>query len=167
MSNVTKNITIEGARLIFRNFSGEASKYNRQGSRNFCVLLDEELANALSADGWNVKYLNPKEPEDSPQAYLQIAVSYGYTAPTIYLISSTGKTLVTEDNVNILDWCEIQSADLIARPYNWDVNGKTGVKAYLKTLYITIVEDEFAKKYSDVPDSSKNVEVDEEIPFAE
>jgi hypothetical protein len=33
------------------------------------------------------------------------------------------------------------------RPYAWDVNGKTGVKAYLKTLFVTIDEDALELKY--------------------
>ena len=34
------------------------------------------------------------------------------------------------------------------------MNAKKGVKAYIKSMYVTLVEDEFEKKYVDVPDSA-------------
>ena len=45
--NQTNNIMIENARLIFKNFSGEESKFNRGGNKNFSVLLDQDKAKDL------------------------------------------------------------------------------------------------------------------------
>lgn len=153
---VNNNITIEGARIVFRNFEGKEGKFNKAGKRNFCVLLDEEFASTLKDDGWNIKWLQPREEGDEPQAYIQVAVSFGVVPPKIVLVTSSGKQSLDEKNINILDWAEIANADVIIRPYNWEMNGKTGVKAYVKALYVTIAEDEFEKKYADVPDSARN-----------
>ena len=141
-------IMFEGAKLIFLNFSGKEGQYNRAGDRNFCVLLDPELAATLAEDGWNVKTLRAREEGDEPQQYLQVSVGYKGRPPTIVQISSSGRVHLGEDEVEVLDWVDILNADLIVRPYNWEVSGKTGVKAYLKSLYVTIEEDELARKYA-------------------
>ncbi len=150
------NLVIENAQIRFRNFEGKEGKYNLAGRRNFCVLLDPDQANQLREDGWNVKYLKPRDPGDKEQPYMQVSVSYNYMPPNIYLISSRGKNLLQEEEIKILDWADIEYCDLIIRPYNWEMNGKTGIKAYVKSLYVTIVEDEFEKKYFATPDSAEN-----------
>lgn len=156
---IKSNIAIENARIGFRNFSGKESKYNPAGRRNFCVFLEEELAKILEADGWNVRWLQPKDDHEAEQGYLQVAVSYNKIPPKIIMITSRGKTILDDETISILDWAEISEIDLIIRPYNWVLhegtrNEKRGVKAYAKSMYITIAEDEFEKKYYDVPDSA-------------
>lgn len=153
---VKKNIVIENARIGFRNFSGKEGKFNPAGRRNFCVFLETDLAKELESDGWNVRWLQPKDEAEEPQGYLQVAVSFDNIPPKIILVTKKSKTPMDEESINILDWAEIENVDLIIRPYNWDVNGKGGVKAYIKTMYVTIVEDEFESKYYDVPDSAAN-----------
>lgn len=153
---VNKNIVIENARIGFRNFSGKEGKFNPAGRRNFCVFLETDLAKELESDGWNIRWLQPRDESEEPQAYLQVAVSFDNIPPKIILVTKKSKTPLDETSVDILDWAEIDNVDLIIRPYNWDVNGKGGVKAYIKTMYVTIVEDEFESKYYDVPDSAAN-----------
>lgn len=158
---IRNNIVIEDARIGFRNFSGKEGKFNPAGRRNFCVFIESDLARTLEDDGWNVRWLEPKNEGEEKQAYLQVAVSYDNIPPKVVLVTSHGKTILDEHSVNVLDWAEIDNVDLIIRPYNWTMhkgtkNERTGVKAYIKSMYVTIVEDEFENKYHDVPDSAKN-----------
>lgn len=162
------NLVISDAKLIFRNFSGEEGRFNPAGRRNFCVLLDPNIADVMESEGWNIRWFEPRDEDDIRQPYVQVSVNYKNYPPKIVLISAGGKTVLQEDMVHILDWAEIETVDLIVRPYSWEVNDKSGVKAYLKTMYVTIVEDEFESKYGDVPYAnapSLNVMDDVELPF--
>lgn len=147
------SVTIEGAELTFRNFSGKEGPYNQKGQRSFSIWLNEDDARTLAADGWNVKFAKPRSEEESPRPYLTISVKYSEKArpPRVVLIGSKGRTNLSEDDLDILDWARFENVDLIFRPYVWSVNGKTGVKAYLQSLYFTLEEDELEKKYSNVP----------------
>lgn len=148
---VFDNISIENAHLMFRNFSGAASQYNREGDRSFCVRIDDlQAAKKLAEDGWNIKQSKPHDPEEEPTFYIKVKVSFNPYPPAIWWITRNNKVIVGEDMVDSLDQIEIKTADVIIRPYNWEVNGKTGVAAYLKSLYIVQEEDEFAYKYEDL-----------------
>ena len=159
---VNKNIVIENARIGFRNFSGEEGQFNPKGRRNFCVFLDSELGEVLESDGWNIRWLQPRDEDEEEQAYMQVAVSYANIPPKILMITGGGKTMMNDDTIGMMDWAEIENVDLIIRPYNWEVNGKSGVKAYVKSMYITIKEDEFAHKYRDIPVTDQCPEEEEE-----
>ena len=156
-------VTIENARIIFRNFSGKEGQYNREGDRNFAVVLQPEDAERMEADGWNVKYLKAREEDEGPTPYIQVSVSYKSRPPKIVLISYRGnppekvRTTLPEpdaefDLVSMLDFADFANVDLSLNPYQWSVNGNTGVKAYLRQLFATIQRDELEFKYDDIPE---------------
>ena len=110
--------------------------------------------------GWNVKRLKPRPDADEdtlPQAYLEVKVNYetGKT-PMIWLVTSRNRTLLNKDSVMLLDVAEIVNVDLMVSPYHWEVNGKTGIKAYLKSIFITLNEDELELKYAHLEELGSN-----------
>lgn len=153
------NIVMENARLIFRNFEGREEKYNRKGDRNFGLIIeDPEVAQQLAEDGWNIKELTPKnndDYDDTPEAiyWLPVTVRFDNVPPKVMLVTRRKKTRLNEDNINTVDYANIAKVDLTVTPYDWEVNGKSGTKAYLQTMYVTINEDEFADKYADLEEA--------------
>ncbi len=150
-------VFIENATIAFRNFGGRAGMYNAEGDRQFSVMLDSKLARDLESKGWKVKQLKVREEGDIPQDFITVSVKYRgrngpVRPPTMVLISSRGRTNLAETECDILDQVELANVDMAINPYHWDVNGKTGVKPYLKAIYVTIYEDYLQQKYAAVPE---------------
>lgn len=144
-------LEFENARIIYRNFAGKEGQYNREGDRNFCVLVDPDTAEALRNDGWNVRQLRAREEGDTPQDILQVSLNYkGRVPPYVVLINSKGRLPLDEDTVEVLDQMDIEDVDVIINPYPWNINGKSGISAYVKTLYVKITEHRFDLKYADL-----------------
>lgn len=142
-------LQIDDARIIYRNFEGRGSKYNREGDRNFAVVIEtQEIAEELVREGWNVKVKSPRDEDDEPFMYLTVKVKFNERGPAVYL--QTGKNLnkLDEESVRCLDKVRVASADLDVRPYDWEVNGKVGRTAYLQSIkVIQDVVDRFAEDY--------------------
>lgn len=150
-------ITIENAKVLYRNFAGVEKPMNRKGDRNFCVIIpDEAVAEAMLRDGYNVKRRNPRLDDDEEPGsrvgdpYVEVKVAWNEKAPhpQVYVVGDVTRRRNQYDEglVDLLDNVEIVTCDLVISPYNWSP-GK--VTAYLRKMYLTIHEDTLDLKYAD------------------
>lgn len=151
-----QNATLEEARIGFRNFSGKEGKFNKEGDRNFVIFLESVVAEQMAEDGWNIKWLEPRDDQDDKQAFIKVKVNFRNRPPRIFIVTSKNKTPIGEDMVDMIDWIDIDFSDVIITPYHYEVNGRSGVAAYLKAIYVNIHEDDLHTKYEAVPDSAQS-----------
>ena len=143
-------LQIDDARIIYRNFSGAPSKFNREGDRNFALVIDDEdICDALVNDGWNVKIKPPREEGDNPFMFLPIKMKFNDRGPRVYLKTGRKINNLDEETVSILDNVDILSVDLDIRPYDWEVNGKEGRTAYLQSMKVEQEIDRFAERFAE------------------
>jgi hypothetical protein len=151
MPRQDNTVVLEDVELIFRNFAGRPGMYNAEGERNFAVVLPQDVAEALARDGWNIKLRKSQDEDEPGQPYISVRVYFGKYPPMIKMITyrdGERRTVdLDESNVEILDLVDIAQVDLIIRPNDWAVGGKTGRKAYLQSLYVTIIENPLELKY--------------------
>lgn len=143
-------LQIDDARIAFRNFRGEGDKFNREGDRNFVLIIPtEKIADELVREGWNVKIKDPREEGDVPFMYLPVKVKFNDRGPQVFLKTGDRVNRLDEESVGILDDVNILGVNLDIRPYDWEVNGKTGRTAYLQSIEVIQEVDRFAAKYSE------------------
>ena len=152
------NLQIDGARIIFRNFSGAPSKYNRKGDRNFAVVIPNQeitdiLLNEVNEWGkpWNVHIKESSDPGEEPFRYLPVKVNFdSRRPPKIYLRTNSTRNLLTEENVDFLDRIDIECVDLDIHPYDGDGAGLNGPfrTAYLAAMEVFQIVDRFEERYA-------------------
>lgn len=166
-------VTVEDARIIFRNFEGREEKFNPKGRRNFGLILPIELADEMLANGWNVKYLKPREEGDVPQPWIPVRVAFGTKPPKLVQVTRRGKTMIDEDLAETLDWVDIEYADVTISPYDSVVSGKSYRTAYAHTVVLKIEENYLMDKWDEIiagwreEDRQKNQPVEEHYEGAD
>lgn len=152
-------LQIDDARIIFKNFEGRGDKFNREGDRNFSLLIeDPNTADAMIKEGWNVKIKDGRDEDEGPFMRLPVKVKFTDYGPTVYLKTGDNINKLDEESIGMLDQIDIESVDMDLRPYDWEVNGRTGRTAYLENLHVTQRIDRFAARYARIGD-------EERLPF--
>lgn len=163
-----QHLQIDDARIVFRNFAGNGTEFNREGDRNFSwVIEDQEVADALIERGWNVKIRPPRDEDGEPFIHLPVKVKFGERPPVIKLVRPGMKNLeLDSDSVKCLDHMDIERIDMDIRPYDWVINEgkpseKRGRSAYLQTMYVVQSVNRFAERYEYPVDDEPPFDVDE------
>lgn len=174
MTKRIPNLFLEGVEVLpgsFRNFAGRGDRYNKEGNRNFNVIIsDETFAQELIRDGWNLRPMKPRdedEPDAPPRYKLNICVSFrelkGLPPTKVYLYSGRKKTLLDEETIDTLDYAEYHTADLTIRPRLWtdDKTGERKIKAYLQEMHVVIEANRWADKYAKYDEEDDS----DDLPF--
>lgn len=142
-------LRLDDAHITFRNFGGKVSEYNKLGERSFALYLDDpDLVENLKADGWNIKYTKVRDPEDEPRAFTSIKVSFDRIPPKMYFVNERKElTPIREDQLSLLDTEDIAFIDLVINPSYWEKGRESGVKGYLRELYVSLEDHTFNGKY--------------------
>ena len=152
-------LQIDDAKIIFRNFEGRGDKFNREGDRNFSLLIeDPDTADALIKEGWNVRIKEGRDEDEGPFMRLPVKVKFTDYGPNVYLVTGDRRNELDEESIACLDNIDIESVDLDIRPYDWEVNGRTGRTAYLQSMEVIQRIDRFAARYA-------NVNENDVVPF--
>ena len=149
-------VQIDNARIIFRNFSGAPSKFNKEGDRNFSLVIpNEEIADILVNDkndmgvGWNVKIKEAVEEGDLPLIHLKVKIKFNNRGPQVYLRTGDRVNRLDEDTVGMLDDIDIRYVNMDIRPYDDEINGKPFRSAYLQSIEVVQEIDRFAARYAE------------------
>ena len=113
------------------------------------TMMRTDRIDELKEDGFNVKPWNPKaDPEDQIFS-LRIKIGFDRFPPQVVVIRGGKKIQLTEAEVKMLDWADIDKCDLVVRGRVWDED--TGRRsAWLKSLFAYVTESELAAKYNEL-----------------
>ena len=138
----------DDAKIIFKNFEGRGDKFNRAGDRNFSLLIeDPNTADALVKEGWNVKIKPGRDEDEEPFMRLPVKVKFTEYGPNVYLRTGDRVNKLDEESISCLDDIDIESVNMDIRPYDWEVNGRTGRTAYLQSMEVIQRIDRFSARY--------------------
>lgn len=144
-------LQVDDARIKFPNFSGKPSRYNREGDRNFLLVIDDPNdAERLIEAGWNVKIKDAREEGEPPYMQMKVNVKFNNRGPAVYLQKENGRPIeLDEESIGILDDIDILSIDMDIRPYDWVRPEGSGRTAYLHGMKVVQKVDRFAAQFTD------------------
>lgn len=152
-------IKIEGARMLYKHFSGEKDNYHAPGEMDFSVIIEDlDYARELEQQGWNINYpkpnpeIDPEEDKRRPTLKVKLSFDNENFPPKVWTISydKDGNEVprrITQDTAYLLDTLRFSNIDMFITPYHWAKNGRSGISAYLSQFYGTVEPRGFEGKY--------------------
>ena len=141
------SLVIKDAEICFKNFRGKESTFNPAGKRNFWVRIDGRKAKKLKKEGWAIKEMYLNKSRTKRRWYLPVTI-YESWADTkinskVVAIMSDGVGLkvckqLKDHSMGLLDIVDIEHSNMVIRGYEYDVNGRHGIKAYLRNADVYI-----------------------------
>lgn len=169
--NSVEKVTIKDTRFIFRtNFRGERTKFNKNGDKEFNIVLPPDIGMDLEDKGWNVKHLPPREEGDAELMHLPVRINFdSMYPPRVWLIdASSGKrTMLDDETVGQLDHLtneEITKVNIVVNPSHWQNERGEGIKAYCQSMQVYFLPDPFEAEY-EAEFGTGSREPADDIPF--
>lgn len=168
------NINIVDGVIAYSNFSGRINECNENGNRTVTFVIPDDIAQDLINDGWNIRLQLPKNDDENPRYLLEVTMSFRTKDgrpkdPKVFIVREDNSIVhMTEETIGTLDGKDIISADAVIGPWYWERNGRSGIKAYINSLYLKIKENPIDAKYRPMIDRMNNSFVgtnDLDLPF--
>lgn len=163
MLNITdRNISIEGARVRYRDLSGNPSKFNKSGQRNITIELEMEEALQLQDLGYNVRFPGLDKDGEERAPLLKIVVM---KFSKVFRVNSKNQTIrhLEEHEIGDLQFYRLVNVDLTFYGRSYDVGGNKGLSATLSKGFFDVEESYFDQKYSGFQTPGRPV--DEDLPW--
>lgn len=153
----SNDLEIENAYIFSKNFKGAKrvsprnnKVVNAEGTRGFCVRIDDaDIAQKMLDDGWNIK-INPSEVEGEPPfCYLPVEARFNNFPPAIYMVSGGKAHELDVTHVHQLDDRRFSKVNLVIHPRRYQNDaGEWRIKAFLSEGWFYIEQSRFAEEWA-------------------
>ena len=162
--NKLKITGLRNSNITYRNFAGEKTQFNTNGTRKFTIrFYDAEAAQKLKDLGWNIKIKMPKNEDGDPFYTLEVKVrlDLDWVKPKIVQFTHDRRIQITEDNIANFDRVEFDRVDVVLRQYPWkNMTGASGISAQLSEMYARTAEPILEADWA-----SEEAPDDDDVPF--
>lgn len=136
-------------RVINKNFSG--SKFVENGEKSFGIVLDDvDAAEKMRADGWPVRILAPRTPDETPIYWMKVAARFDKYPPEVYAFANGRRRALNETTIGELDHMVIRTVDCEVYASHWKTMNGEGEKVYLNKLYVPLKDNPFEEKWGNI-----------------
>jgi hypothetical protein len=169
------DINITDGIIAYRNFSGRPTDFKPEGGvRTVTFVIPDNIAEDLIKDGWNIRLQMPKNEDGDPRYLLECKITFRTRNgtprdPKIFIVRDDGIVHVTEETIDTLDRADIVHVDAVIGPSYWEWGGRSGIAAYVNSMYLTIKENAIDEKYRKMIEEMNNsilpTDNDLDLPF--